>query len=330
MNTREEGFKADISKDSACWAYSGTSMVPEKRGESFREGYAAGLAQDYDNLAKYAETEDEKNLLVAEFARYREGYAKRVRQYLAARAQCMSPMITGPANFPTARNEKRFKREQRLWQEASDFRKRALGAITKKLRPELRPIMSGDADAVEALQLKIVKAEEVQARMKEANAIIRKNKKDRQAQIVCLEAAGFTRTQAEGLIQPDYCGRIGFAQFELTNNNANIRRMKERLATITQAKATPVQEVIGSAATIQDDPAANRVRLFFPGKPSEEIRSRLKSGGFRWSPTIGAWQAYRNYRSRLLAVEIAGIQKEDPDVTLARQAAGEMVQEVSA
>ena len=324
MGTREEEFKADISKDSACWAYSGTSMVPEKRGESFREGYAAGLAQDYDNLAKYAETEDEKNLLVEEFARYREGYAKRVRQYLAARAQCLSPMITGPANFPTARNEKRFNREQRLWQEASYFRKRALGAITKKLRPELRPIMSGDADAVEALQLKIQKAEEVQARMKEANAIIRKNKKDRQAQIVCLEAAGFTRTQAEGLIQPDYCGRIGFAQFELTNNNANLRRMKERLEKLQQDKAATPSEVLGPTIRLEDDPAANRIRIFFPGKPSEEIRAGMRSAAFRWTPSLGCWQAYRNYRTLELANAI--LRRDREEETLARQAAGEMVQ----
>lgn len=330
MNTRED-FKNDISSQLAENAYSGISFTPEKRGVQVREAYAAELAQDYDNLAKYAETQDEKDLLVQEFARYRSGYAAKYRDWLSAKSRCLSWMITGPANFPVARNEKRNRTEDRRFAELVEFRKRALAAITKKLRPELRPIMSGDSDAVEALQLKIVKAEEVQERMKTANLIIRKNKKAGAAAVVAaLVAAGYPEPLAQKMITPDYMGRIGFAQFELTNNNANIRRMKERLETITQAKATPAQEVIGSAATIQDDPAANRVRLFFQGKPCEEIRSRLKSGGFRWSPTIGAWQAYRNYRSRLLAVEIAGIRKEDPDVTLARQAAGEMVQEVSA
>lgn len=38
--------------------------------------------------------------------------------------------------------------------------------------------------------------------------------------------------------------------------------------------------------------------MIFPDKPSEEVRKILKSNGFRWSPTYGAWQ--RN-RSRLSA-----------------------------
>lgn len=34
----------------------------------------------------------------------------------------------------------------------------------------------------------------------------------------------------------------------------------------------------------------NRLQLKFPGKPDENVRSVLKSNGFRWSPREGAWQ----------------------------------------
>ena len=37
-----------------------------------------------------------------------------------------------------------------------------------------------------------------------------------------------------------------------------------------------------------------RVQLRFPGKPDEQTRSLLKSHGFRWSPTQGAWQRQLN------------------------------------
>ena len=31
------------------------------------------------------------------------------------------------------------------------------------------------------------------------------------------------------------------------------------------------------------------VRITFPGKPDERVRSLLKSHGFRWSPSAGCW-----------------------------------------
>ncbi len=46
--------------------------------------------------------------------------------------------------------------------------------------------------------------------------------------------------------------------------------------------------------TIEDSPADNRLRIFFPGKPNGDVRAMLKSNGFKWAPSIGAWQAYRN------------------------------------
>lgn len=321
-----EDLKKDISSQLAVNAYSGISFTPEKRGSSIRDCYAQTLAQDYDDLAKYAETEDEKNLLIEEFARYREGYAAKYRAWLSAKSRCLSWAITGPANFPTRRNEKRNATEDRRFTELVEFRKRALAAITKKLRPELRPIMAGDSDAVEALQVKIQKAEEVQAKMKKTNDTIRKFKKDGEAPQVAalIEFTGFSEKMARELLKPDCCGRIGFAGFELTNNNANLRRMKERLEKLQQDKAATPSEVLGPTIRLEDDPAANRIRIFFPGKPSEEIRAGMRSAAFRWTPSLGCWQAYRNYRTLELANAI--LRRDREEETLARQAAGEMVQ----
>ena len=82
--------------------------------------------------------------------------------------------------------------------------------------------------------------------------------------------------------------------FELTNLGANIRRMQERIEHLRKVQAIPTSTVQGSVARMEDCPAENRVRLFFPGKPSEEVRRQLKSKGFRWTPSLGCWQAYRN------------------------------------
>ena len=34
----------------------------------------------------------------------------------------------------------------------------------------------------------------------------------------------------------------------------------------------------------------NRLQVFFDGKPDEATRTELKISGFRWAPSVGAWQ----------------------------------------
>jgi hypothetical protein len=93
----------------------------------------------------------------------------------------------------------------------------------------------------------------------------------------------------------------------MTNNNANIRRMKDRLAEVSRNKVQDVSEIQGDNARFEDCPADNRVRLFFAGKPDEATRTDLKRSGFRWSPSIGAWQAYRHNHTIAKAKLVAGI-----------------------
>src|SRR6185295_14844493 len=78
---------------------------------------------------------------------------------------------------------------------------------------------------------------------------------------------------------------------------ANIRRLKQRLASVSAAKVEEVTAEVGENARLEDCPADNRVRLFYPGKPDREVRTRLKGAGFRWAPSLGCWQAYRNHRT---------------------------------
>lgn len=301
-------FENDIPRDLAQAAHAGTSFVPEERAGQERAGYAATLAGDWERLSKLATTEEKRAALVGEFARYREGYARRTRAYLASRSRCLSTMIAGPSRFPVRRMEKRNAVADRRCSELLEFRERALHAIRKALCPELAPIMAGDADAVERLEAKIAKAEAMQERMRAANAAIRKHAKaGPEAQVFALVALGFSEGLARRAIEPDELRRVGFPSYELTNNGANIRRMKERLAQVERAKATPETVREGAAARLEDCPPDNRVRLYFPGKPAAEVRETLKRSGFRWAPSIMAWQAYRNHGTLLLARKVAGV-----------------------
>jgi len=292
-------FVADIPTELARAAYAGISFTPEKRAQQDRDGYSATLQSDYEALQKLIASKPEMAAtLESEFAQYRAGYRERYLKKLVSDSRCMSWMITGPANFPVARMEKRNRVAHKRLTELVEFRERALAAIRRTLCPELRPIMSGDSDAVARLTEKIAEAEKAQEAMRTCNAAIRKNAKaGADAQISALVALGRSEAAARRLLEPDFAGRIGFADYELTNNNANIRRMKQRLAGLERSKAAPETEIKGEAATLQDCPSENRIRLFFPGKPAVEVRERLKSSGFRWTPTLGCWQAYRNSNS---------------------------------
>lgn len=160
-------------------------------------------------------------------------------------------------------------------------------------------ISSDDPEAVTLLRDKVALGEALQARMVATNRVVRK--KDP----ALLVAMGYTEERAARLLTPDFCGRVGFPDYELTNNSANVRRMKARIAELTQRAARPTVEVVVSApdaapaanGTTQgvgyiyrDDTDENRVMFEFEGgKPSDAVRAILKSHAFKWSPTRGAW-----------------------------------------
>lgn len=164
---------------------------------------------------------------------------------------------------------------------AKDLRSKAAGVGTGGISSE-------DPAAVDKIGAEIAKLEALQERMKAANAAIRKHKKaGPEAQVAALVELGFDETQAAGLLKPDFCGRVGFADFQLTNNGANIRRLKARVPQVQSVQAADeVREQIGEVEYREED---CRVWLVFPGKPADEIRAELRSHGFKWSPTRGAW-----------------------------------------
>ncbi len=49
----------------------------------------------------------------------------------------------------------------------------------------------------------------------------------------------------------------------------------------------------------------NGIEIEFSGKPSADIRTRMKSAGFRWSSRSGVWYARDNPRTRQIAGELA-------------------------
>lgn len=271
-------FENDIPQAVAQDAYWGTSHVPEQRGEQERRNYGETLRGDWGALYRLADTDYKRETLAQEFARYRKSYKFRTLARLSAKSRCVSTMIAGPANFNVRQGNKRCDTADNRTRELIEFRERALKAIRRTLCPDDALIMTGDADAGERLADKIKAAEQERDMIKAANAAARKT--------------------GIGPLYPSY---------KLTNLGANIRRMKDRASYIEQNRATPATTVQGMAARIEDVPQDNRIRLFFPNKPETGIRDELKHHGFRWTPSLGCWQAYRNQRATDVARRLAGL-----------------------
>lgn len=297
----------DIPQRTARNAFQWVSQDPDSRGDRAISDYVQTLTQDWTTLAAIC-TNGKSSLLPTlevEFERYRQGYRKRYLAYLYSSSRCASTFITGASNFPARRMEKRGNIAHKRLTEFLDFRTHALRAINRILHPERAPIMAGDADATGRLAAKIAEAETLQSHMKAVNDAHKRFLKEPTS----LDAAPFSEAIKARIrnYRPAYSWEPHpFAPYELTNNNANLRRMKSRIVGIVHARSLPDSSMAGEHATLEDCPAENRVRLTFPGKPSEEVRTQLKRSGFRWTPSLGVWQAYRHTHTIALAKQFAG------------------------
>lgn len=149
-------------------------------------------------------------------------------------------------------------------------------------------ISSDDPEAIAKLRAELEGVEQSQERMKAANKAIRAHKTP-EDQAAALVALGFTEAQAAEAVKPDFCGRVGFPAYALSNNNANGRRIKARIAELEKRSQREDVEQEGKGYTYREDTEENRVMFVFPGKPDEATRAVLKRNAFKWSPSRGAW-----------------------------------------
>ncbi|WP_418383993.1 hypothetical protein [Akkermansia sp.] len=288
----------DIPQATATHAFYWTYFSPERRGEMERQNYADAIEQFRKYLEKYLTGENAARI-PEELERFREGLKTRTLAYLHSHSNCASSVITGGSNFPVARMMKRSRWADAKAKEMLDFVERAKKSVKRRYYNDPHaPIKSSDADAVERLEAKITSCKEMQETMKAANAVIRKAKGNKEQAIAGLIKMGLGDHTANKILTPDFCGRIGFPSYLLSNNLAEIKRLEGRLLKVKRAQETAPEETeTESGIRIEKCPQDNRIRIYFPGKPEKEIRSLLKAHGFRWSPRLGAWQAYINYHT---------------------------------
>jgi hypothetical protein len=304
-------MKATATDIHARGAYNGTSWSPEDRESGQIQDYLGHMAGVEIEFTKWR-TAENAEALDADLEEYRSRYAAKLNAYLAAHSRVVSQWITGPSGWTgrmvRANNKKNDTVDKRR-SELLEYDEKQLARLRRIYDPRARAraAISSDApDAIERLLTKIERAEHFQELMKEANIIIRKKIGDEEKVAYLLELEGVSETTARKLLLPDFAGRKGFADYQLTNNGANIRRMKDRVAELQArdaeraAQTEDVEREVNGVRYVENTDA-NRVQLIFPGKPAEAVRDLLKSYGFRWAPSEGAWQRQLNGNGRYAA-----------------------------
>lgn len=275
-----------INESSARTAHNMMSMRDYTEG-STTIGYRSAVDKAYDIADKVAEKKPEE----AERAyRLAERYSKKMAEYYNKESSigmmCPSVMISGAGNFPVKKKE----RQVAAWQRNHEFYQYIQGILVKieNILYGKEVIKSDDERAIEKLEEKLEDLKSTQERMKAANKAIRM--KDTEAGNDTLREIGYSEEAIKQLREPDFCGRLGYPDYQLSNNNANIHRVEERLKRLKAVKERGSSEQEYKTFKVVENTEAMRYQIIFDGKPDTETRSLLKSNGFKWAPSHGAWQ----------------------------------------
>ena len=252
-------------------------------------------------------TDAQKRYLDERRADWREIVITHYNDHCRRRAEYMPVTVCGPARYPGQKMQKKVERIMALSGEFAEKAGRFLDNTRKHLEnliplekqledlragkwPRGETIPASDPHVIEKLSAMLEYLENEQERMKAANKAIRKGKSP-EGRIEALKAIGYTDAQANEILTPDYYGGIGYASFSLTNTNANIKRIRARIAHIKAEREAPtIQGWKFDGGEVIANYDADRLQIFFDQKPDAEKRASLKKAAFKWSPRFSAWQ----------------------------------------
>ncbi len=289
----------ELDYNRAYGAHRHTSFVPDERAKSEQQSFANHVNGTYEKLLHIATSDAMRAVLDSEISRYKEGYKQQLYAYLAARGNTASTMITGGSGFNVRRNQKKLDTAQRRLGELLEWQDKAIAAIRKRILAARTEDEALEAEwaGVRAQLLSSIDTIRV---IDEDNApytrsLIVNNMVNR---IATIAQSGNVElvNRAVALVQeynashkkPAIAARNAF--WQLPQIAASNQAAQQEVAT-----QDPIMLFENKELNVQvfDNPALDRIQIFFPGKPSDAVRDVLKSAGWRWSPTNGVWQRQR-------------------------------------
>ena len=243
-----------------------------KENMSFSDYKEGSATQEYNrrvedvtekiNSAKEKVSDDESKIkLDYLLQKFKKDYANWVNKHNSNGANHVSWMISGRGNYNMNKHNKYVAREGKLWGELENI----MDIDTKidKIVNSENIIKSSDKNALDKLRKKLEQEEKQHQEIKEYNKMARKE------------------------------GKEPYATYVLQNSNQRIKNIKDRIKHLEKLSQQETKETEIDGIKIIDNVEANRLQIIFNDKPNENIRKKLKSNGFRWSPSNNAWQRFR-------------------------------------
>ena len=236
-----------------------------------------------------SESYAEKQARKAEYFRELAGRVRREATTTHARAESMAdvipfgqPILVGHHSERSDRNfrnriDKTFRKSFELSDKAEHYEKRAENIENPYA------ISSDDPEAVKKLKEKVEKLEKFREVIRgKTNEEIWKDRGSPQS------LAGWD-----------------FKRMHLESIGRRLRDAKKRIDEVQKTQSIPASAQVINGITIAIDQSDNRVKLSFPSIPPPEVRTKLKSYGFHWSPMNRTWQRQISNAAIYYAEEVA-------------------------
>ena len=286
--TATRAVRYEINEKKAQTARDMRSMLGYKAGEATSE-YNEYLTKA-EEIAKAAK---EKNPAESEridylLNKYSQKIARNINAVSANEGKYPAWFISGPARYDVKKNEALMRRTRDLLDQRESY-----GKILNKIQRignSTEAIKSSDANAVEKLTEKLEKFKRYHSQAKLANAYYKKN-----GSLEGFHPVGLTKEMEKQMFEGARWMKEHYptvtAPFNLTNSNAEIHRLEDRIKNIQSAKEAGNKEVVtNSNYRVVKNAEEMRLQYFFDGKPDREVINIMKSNGFKWSPKNKAWQ----------------------------------------
>ncbi len=218
---------------------------------------------------------------------YARKLAENMNSSFSIEARVPSILIAGGSNFPVRKKEKQNAARDRNMEDWNEIQ----GLLDKIRSTGMGGISADDPQAIQKLEAKLEKLQAAQDTMKAVNAYYRKHK--------TLDGCPNLSAERIEAMKADMSSQWHiedkpYPSWALSNNNAEIRRIKGRIAELTKKQETAYAGWEFDGGTVEVNREDNRLQIYFEEKPDEKTREALKENGFRWSPKAGAWQRQLN------------------------------------